>query len=137
MGTSSTFDRQMISMGTQKGGASSSTRLQPQLTSSSLGLGLTPVFGTTSDVSGMFASVMTSLEELQQDMTERIDGVEERAQQGHQMLRDELADRNLQARSDQAQLIPNNDQCLAESMDLATKESEERVSRMTREIEQL
>ena len=35
---SSTFDRLMMSMGTQKGGASSSTRLQPQLTSSSLGL---------------------------------------------------------------------------------------------------
>ena len=35
---SSTFDKLMISMGTQKGGASSSTRLQPQLTSSSLGV---------------------------------------------------------------------------------------------------
>ena len=30
---SSTFDRLMMSMGTQEGGASSSTRLQPQLTS--------------------------------------------------------------------------------------------------------
>ena len=40
---SSTFDRLMMSMGKQKGGASSSTRLQPQLTSSSLGL--TPAMG--------------------------------------------------------------------------------------------
>ena len=40
---SSTFDRLMMSMGKQKGGASSSTRLQPQLTSSSLGL--TPTLG--------------------------------------------------------------------------------------------
>ena len=38
MGASSTFDRLMTSMSKQKGGASSSTRLQPQLTSSSLGL---------------------------------------------------------------------------------------------------
>ena len=38
LGVSSTSDRLMMSMGKQKGGASSSTRLQPQLTSSSLGL---------------------------------------------------------------------------------------------------
>ena len=38
MGASSTFDRLMTSMSKQNGGASSSTRLQPQLTSSSLGL---------------------------------------------------------------------------------------------------
>ena len=38
LGVFSTFDRLMTSMGKQKGGASSSTRLQPQLTSSSLGL---------------------------------------------------------------------------------------------------
>ena len=36
MGASSTYDRLMMSMGTQKNGASSSTRLQPQLTSPSL-----------------------------------------------------------------------------------------------------
>ena len=42
MGASSKFDRLMISMGKQKGGASSS-RLQPQLISSSLGL--TPSLG--------------------------------------------------------------------------------------------
>ena len=54
-------------MGTQKGGASLSTRLQPQLTSSSLGL--TPVLGTASDVRGMFANVITGHEELRQDMT--------------------------------------------------------------------
>ena len=71
METSSLFDRLMRSVGTQKGGASSSTRLQPQLTSSSLGF--TPVLGTASDVSGMFANVMTGLEELRQDMTENID----------------------------------------------------------------
>ena len=62
MGTSSTFDRLMMSVGTQEGGASSSTRLQTQSTSSSLGL--TPVLGTASDVSSMFANVMTILEEL-------------------------------------------------------------------------
>ena len=49
MGVSSTYDRLMMSMGTQKGGASSSTRLQPQLTSSYLGL--TPMLGTASDMS--------------------------------------------------------------------------------------
>ena len=38
VGVSSTFDRLMMSMDKQKGGASSSTRLQQQLTSSSLGL---------------------------------------------------------------------------------------------------
>ena len=48
MGTSSTFDRLIMSMGTQKGGVSSSTMLSPQLTLSSLGL--TPVLGTASDV---------------------------------------------------------------------------------------
>ena len=32
MGASSTYDRLMMSMGTQKGSASSSTSLQPQLT---------------------------------------------------------------------------------------------------------
>ena len=71
MGASSTFDRLMMSRGTQKGGASSSTRLQPQLTSSSLGLN--PVLGTASDVRGMFANVRTGLEELRQDMTKRIE----------------------------------------------------------------
>ena len=43
IGVSSTFERFMTPMGTQKGGAASSTRIQPQLTSSSLGL--TPVSG--------------------------------------------------------------------------------------------
>ena len=68
---SSTFDRLMMPVGTQEGGASSSTRLKPQLTSSSLGL--TPALGTASDLSGLFANVMTSLEELRLDMTERTD----------------------------------------------------------------
>ena len=127
MGTSSTFDRLMVSMGTLKGGESSSTRLQPQLTSSSLGF--TPVLRTASDASAMFATVMTGLEELRQDVTGRIDRAEERAQQGHQRLRDELPNAKLQARSDQSQLIRNTDQRLAESLDLATKGSEERDSR--------
>ena len=72
----STFDRLMMSIGTQKGGASSSTRLQPQLTSSSLGL--TPVSGAAGDLSDMFAGVMTSLEALRRDMAKRKDRVEER-----------------------------------------------------------
>ena len=42
-----------------------------------------------------------------------------------------------QARVDQAQLIRNIDQCLAESLAQANKESEEREARMTREIERL
>ena len=71
MGMSSTLYRLMMSMGTEKDGASSSTRLQPQLTSSSLGL--TPVLGSAGDVRGMFADVMTGLDELWQDMTKRID----------------------------------------------------------------
>ena len=68
----------MTSVGKQKGGASSSTRLQPQLTSSSLGL--TPPLGSTGDISDMFAGVMTGQDELRRDMTKRIDQVDERAQ---------------------------------------------------------
>ena len=84
MGASSTYDKLMMSMGTQKGGASSCIRLQPQVTSSSLGL--TPVLGTASDLNDMFAGVMTSLEELRHVMTKKIDRVEERARKGHKRL---------------------------------------------------
>ena len=135
MGASSTFDRLMTSMSKQKGGASSSTRLQPQLTSSSLGL--TPSFGATGDISDMFAGVMNVLDELRRDMTKRIDQVDERADQGRENLRDELTLAKLQARVDQAQLIRNTDQCMAESLAQANKESQEREARMTREIERL
>ena len=135
MGASKTFDRLMTSMSKQKGGASSSTRLQPQLTSSSLGL--TPSFGATSDISDMFAGVMNGLHELRRDMTKRIAQVDERAHQGRENLRDELTHVKSQARVDQAQLIRNTDQCLAESLAQANKESHEREARMTREIERL
>ena len=77
MGASSTYERLMMSMGTQKCGASPSTRLQPQLTSSSLGL--TPVLGTANDLRDMFVGLLTGLEELRHDMTEKMDRVEERA----------------------------------------------------------
>ena len=87
VGASATFDRLTMSMGTQKGGGSSSSRLKPQLTSSSLGL--TPVSGAARDISDLFAGVMTGLEELRRDMTKRIDRVEERAHQGQEKLRDE------------------------------------------------
>ena len=135
MGASSTFDRLMTSMSKQKGGASSSTRLQPQLTSSTLGL--TPSFGATGDISDMFAGVMNGLDELRRDMTKRIDQVDERAHKGQENLRDELTHVKSQARVDQAQLIRNTDQCLAESLAQANKESYEREARMTREIERL
>ena len=135
LGVSSTFDRLMASMGKQKGGASSSTRLQPQLTSSSLGL--TPPLGAAGDISDMFAGVMTGLDELRRDMTKIIDQVDERAHQGRENLRDELTHKKSQARVDQAQLIRNTDQCLAESLAQANKKSEEREAKMTREIEQL
>ena len=135
MGASSTFDRLMTSMSKQKGGASSSTRLQPQLTSSSLGL--TPSFGATGDISDMFAGVMNGLDELRRDMTKRIGQVDERAHQGRENLRDELTHVRSQARVDQAQLIRNTDQGLAESLAQANKESHEREARMTREIERL
>ena len=135
MGASSTFDRLMTSMSKQKGGASSSTRLQPQLTSSSLGL--TPSFGATGDISDMFTNVMNRLDELRRDMTKRIDQVDERAHQGRENLRDELTQAKSQARVDQAQLIRNTDQCLAESLAQANKESQEREARMTKEIERL
>ena len=69
----------------------------------------------------MFAGVMNGLDELRRDMTKRIDQVDERAN----------------ARVDQAQLIRNTDECLAESLAQANKESEEREARMTREIERL
>ena len=135
MGASSTFDRLMTSMSKQKGGASSSTRLQPQLTSSTLGL--TPSFGATGDISDMFAGVMNGLDELRRDMTKRIDQVDERAHKGQENLRDELTHVKSQARVDQAQLIRNTDQCLAESLAQASKESYKREARMTREIERL
>ena len=135
MGASSTFDRLMTSMSKQKGGESSSNRLQPQLTSSSLGL--TPPLGATGDISDMFAGVMNGLDELRRDMTKRIDQVDERAHQSRENLRDELTHVKSQARVDQAQLIRNTDQCLAESLAQANKESEEREGRMTREIERL
>ena len=125
----------MKSMVEQKGGASSSTRLQPQLTSSSLGL--TPAMGAAGDISDMFADVMTGLEELRRDMSKRTDRVEERAHQGQEKLRDELTHVKSQTRVDQAQLIRNTDQGLAESLAQANKESEEREVRMTREIEPL
>ena len=76
----------MTSMSQQKGGASSSTRLQTQLTSSFLGL--TPSFGATGDISDMFAGVMNGLDELRRDMTKRIDQVDERAHKGQENLRD-------------------------------------------------
>ena len=85
----------------------------------------------------MFAGVMTGLDELRRDMTKRIDQVDERAHQGRENLRDELTHVKSQARVDQAQLIRNTDQCLAESLAQANKESEEREARMTREIERL
>ena len=135
MGASSTFDRLMTSMSKQIGGASSITRLQPQLTSSSLGL--TPSFGATGDISDMFAGVMNGLDELRWDMTKRIDQVDERAHKGQENLRDELTHVKSQARVDQAQLIRNTDQCLAESLAQASKESYEIEARMTREIERL
>ena len=135
MGASSTFDRLMTSMHKQKGGASSSTRLQPQLTSSSLGL--TRPLGAAGDISDMFAGVMNGLDELRRDMTKRIDQVDERAHHGRESLKDELTHVKSQARFDQAQLIRNTDQCLAESLAQANKESEEREARMTREIERL
>ena len=135
MGASSTFDKLMMSMGKQKGGALSSTRLQPHLTSSSLGL--TPPLGAAGDISDMFAGVMNGLDELRRDMTKRIDQVDERAHRGQENLRDELTHVKSQARVDQAQLIRNTDQCLAESLAQASKESYEREARMTREIERL
>ena len=135
MGASSTFDRLMTSMHKQKDGASSSTRLPPQLTSSSLGL--TPPLGAAGDISDMFAGVMNGLDELRRDMTKRIDQVDERAHHGRENLKDELTHVKSQARFDQARLIRDTDQCLAESLAQANKESEEREARMTREIERL
>ena len=63
--------------------------------------------------------------------------MDKRAHQGQEKLRDELTNVKSQARVDQAQLIGNTDQCLAVSLAQATKESEEREVRMTREIERL
>ena len=85
----------------------------------------------------MFAGVMTGLKKLRRDMTKRIDQIKERAHQGQEKLRDELTNVKSQAKVDQAQVICNTDQSLAESLAQATKESEEREIRMTREIERL
>ena len=70
-------------------------------------------------------------------MTKRMDRVDERAHQGQGSLRDELTHVKSQARVDQVQLIRDTDQCLAESLAQASKESQEREARMTREIERL
>ena len=70
-------------------------------------------------------------------MTKRIDQVEKRAHQGQEKLRNELTNVKSQAKVDQAQLIRNTNQCLAEGLAQAIKESEEREVRMTREIELL
>ena len=93
--------------------------------------------GAAGDISDMYAGVMTGLEELRRDMTKRIDQVDERAHQGRENLQDELTHVMSQARVDQAQLIRNTDQRLAESLAQANRESEEREARMTREIEPL
>ena len=69
MGAFSTFDRLMNLMVNQNGGATSSNRLKPQLTSSSLCL--TPVLGTAGDVRGIFANVRTGLEKLRQGIRKR------------------------------------------------------------------
>ena len=84
-----------------------------------------------------FAGVMTGLEEVRHDMTKKMDRVEEGAQKGHKRLKDELRDLKSQARSDQAQLIRDIDQCLAKNLELATKKSQETDVKMTREIERL
>ena len=64
---------------------------------------------------------MTGLDELRREMTKRIDQVDERAHQGRENLRDELTHVKSQARVDQAQLIRNTDQCLAESLHRQTR----------------
>ena len=56
-------------------------------------------------------------------MTRRLDQVEGRTHQGQEKLRDELTNVKSQARVDQAQLIRNTDQCLAEILAQANKES--------------
>ena len=58
---------------------------------------------------------MTGLKELRRDMTKKKDRVEESADK----LRNEFTDVKSQARTDQAQLIRNTDQCLAQSLALA------------------
>ena len=83
----------------------------------------------------MFAGVMNGLDELRRDMTKRIDQNDEKAHKGQENLRDELTHVKSQARVDPAQLIRNTDQCLAESLAQANKESYESEARMTREIE--
>ena len=105
------------------------------MTSSSLGL--TPARGAADDISDMFSGFMTGLEELRLDMTKRIDRVEEMAYRGQEELRDELTHVRSQAKVDQAQLIRHTDQCLAESLAQANKESVEREIKMTSEIERL
>ena len=79
-----------MSLCTQKGVASPSTRLQPQLPSSSLGL--SALLSSAIDVRGLCADVMTGLKELRQDMKKKIDRLEEKARKGREKLRDDLAD---------------------------------------------
>ena len=102
--TFSTFDRLMMSMDMERCRASSSTRLQPQLMSSPLGL--TSAFGWANDVRGI---VMTGFDGLRQNITKRIDRVEERTQQCYGRLGDELANAKSQANCDHVQLVQNTD----------------------------
>ena len=68
-------------------------------------------------------------------MTTLIDIVDESAQQGHDGLRYKLAMQN--HRQNENQLVQNINQCLAESLDIATNQSEEGDRRIAREIKQL
>ena len=90
-------------------------------------LGLTPVLGTAGDLSDMFAGALFADQEHESRWR--------KAQKRHERLRDELTDAKSQERRDQAKLIRNSDQCQAETLALATKESQERDVKMTREIE--
>ena len=56
----------MMSMGMQRDGASPSIRLQPNLSTSSLGL--TPVLGSTNDMRGFLADGMACLKNCENNI---------------------------------------------------------------------
>ena len=80
---------------------------------------------------------MAGLKELRKDMTKGTDRVDERAHNGHEKLRDELADAISQVNYDQALLAQKTDQYLADSLSVAARESEERERKIMQKKERL
>ena len=85
-------------MDLKRDGVSTITRLQHEMMPPTLGL--TSELGPACEINGMFADVMARLPELRQEMTKRLDKVNEIVQYDHGKLKDELADKRSRANYD-------------------------------------